>query len=115
MQYVILVYENEEAFAARSNERAGAYWGAYQAYSTAMREAGILRGGNGLQGPPAATSVRLKDGERLVQDGPFADAKEQLGGYFVIEVDNFDAALEWAARSPSMTEGGVEVRPVLVM
>jgi hypothetical protein len=115
MQYVILVYENEEAFAARSNERAGAYWGAYQAYSTAMREAGILRGGNGLQGPPAATSVRLKDGERLVQDGPFADAKEQLGGYVVIEVDNLDAALEWAARCPSMTEGGVEVRPVLVM
>jgi hypothetical protein len=115
MQYVILVYENEEAFAARSNERAGAYWGAYQAYSTAMREAGILRGGNGLQGPPAATSVRLKDGERLVQDGPYADAKEQLGGYFVIEVDNLDTALEWAARCPSMTEGGVEVRPVLVM
>lgn len=68
MQYVILVYENEEAFAARSDERAGAYWGAYQAYSTAMREAGISRGGNGLQGPPTATSVRLQDGERLASD-----------------------------------------------
>jgi hypothetical protein len=69
--------------------------------------------GNGLQPPHTATTVRIQDGKRHVQDGPFADTKEQLGGYFIIDVPHVDAALEWAARAPCASTGGVEVRPVM--
>ena len=73
----------------------------------------VIVKGDGLQGPNTATTVRIRDGKRIVQDGPFADTKEQLGGYFVIEVPDLDAALEWAARAPSAACASVEVRPVL--
>jgi hypothetical protein len=69
--------------------------------------------GDGLQGPMLATTLRVIDGKRHVQDGPFADTKEQLGGYFVIEVPDLDAALDWAAKAPCALTGSVEVRPVL--
>jgi hypothetical protein len=72
-------------------------------------------GGAGLQPPPLATTVRLREGKRQVQDGPFADTKEQLGGYYVIEVPGLDQALDWAARCPSVSSGSVEVRPNLSM
>jgi hypothetical protein len=78
-----------------------------------MAQAGVIVRGDGLHGPQVATTVRVRDGKRMVQDGPFADTKEQLGGYFVIEVADLDAALEWAARAPSATYASVEVRPVL--
>jgi hypothetical protein len=78
-----------------------------------MAQAGVIVNGDGLQGPHTATTVRIRDGKRLVQDGPFADAKEQLGGYFVIEVPDLDTALEWAARAPSAATASVEVRPVM--
>ena len=72
-------------------------------------------GGTGLQPPSLATTIRLRAGKRQVQDGPFADTKEQLGGYYVIEVPGLDQALDWAARCPSATNGSVEVRPNLTM
>jgi hypothetical protein len=71
--------------------------------------------GDGLEGPVLATTLRVRDGKRVVQDGPFADTKEALGGYFVIEVPDLDAALAWAAKAPCVHDGSVEVRPVLPM
>ena len=80
--------------------------------ATAMHGAGIVKSGAGLEPPSTATSLRIQGGKRRVQDGPFADAKEQLGGFYVIDVPDLDTALEWAARAPCATTGGVEVRPI---
>lgn len=114
MQYMLLLNEPESEFAKRNDPaQAGAYWGGWNAFISAMAQAGIIVNGDGLHVPQTATTVRIRDGKRVVQDGPFADAKEQLGGYFVIEVPDLDAALEWAARAPSATSASVEVRPVL--
>ena len=115
MQFAIVVYETDSDLAAREDPtRVKDYWAAYTAYSTALREAGVARGGAGLQPPTTATSVRLKAGKRQIQDGPFIDAKERLAGFFVIEVPSLDKALEWAARCPAAAmEGGVEVRPCI--
>jgi hypothetical protein len=114
MQYMLLLTEPETEFAKRNDpDQAGAYWGGWNAYIGALAQAGVIVKGDGLQGPHTATTIKVRDGKRLVQDGPFADTKEQLGGYFVIEVPDLDTALEWAARSPSASYGAVEVRPVL--
>jgi hypothetical protein len=114
MQYMLLLNETEAEFAKRNHpDHAGAYWGGWTAFIGAMQEAGIIVRGDGLQGPHVATTVRVREGRRIVEDGPFADAKEQLGGYFVIDVPDLDAALEWAAQAPSALAASVEVRPVL--
>lgn len=116
MQYLVSHIESEEDFASREHpEKAQAYWGAWSAYIAAMAKAGIMVKGAGLMPPHAATTVRVRDGGRKVQDGPFANTKEQLGGVFIIEVDDIDAALKWAEKSPCATTGAVEVRPVLPM
>jgi hypothetical protein len=113
MQFALLIYESPDAFASRRNvEEADAYLGAWRAYHKALLEAGVFVGGDPLQGPETATTVRLKEGKRRVQDGPFADAKEQLGGFTILEVPSLDAALEWAARCPAASIGAVEVRPL---
>lgn len=113
MQYMIMVFESESDFAARSDERATDYWAAWSAYSKAISESGILKGGNALQGVNAATTVQTVKGERVVQDGPFSAAKEQLGGYFIVEVPDLDTAVEWASRVPVSEHGAVELRAVL--
>jgi hypothetical protein len=114
MQFMLLMTETVEETARRTDPaESGAYWGAWNTFIAAMAEAGIIVNGDGLQGTHAATTLRIRDGRRIVEDGPFADSKEQLGGYFVIEVPDLDAALEWAARSPSALSASVEVRPVL--
>lgn len=114
MQYMLMFHESADEFAKRgSPAHADAYWGAWNAYIGAMGQAGIIVNGNGLQPPDNATTVRIRDGRREVQDGPFADTKEHLGGYFIVEVPSLDDALEWAARSPSAASGSAEVRPVL--
>jgi len=116
MKYTILVYETAPDFSARTDEsRKTAYWGAYRAYTKALTDAGIMVGGAGLQPPNLATTVRQQHGKRQVQDGPYAEAKEQLGGFYVIEVPDLDQALEWAARCPAASSGAVEVRPNLTM
>jgi len=116
MKFTILVYESESDFSARTDgARKDAYWGAYRAYTQALTEAGIMVGGAGLQPPPLATTIRQQNSKRQVQDGPYAEAKEQLGGYYVIDVPNLDKALEWAARCPAAASGAVEVRPNLSM
>ncbi|MEN9221821.1 MAG: YciI family protein [Thermostichus sp. BF3_bins_97] len=113
MQYVMLFHENVEAIQSRDHEFQQAYWAAWGAYSKALTEAGVSLNGAALQPPHTATTVRLKDGQRQVQDGPYAEAKEQLGGYILIEVENLDEALDWAARCPVTADGAVEVRPVM--
>jgi hypothetical protein len=102
IKYCVRVYETPEDFASRTNQQAQSYWGAYTAFGKAMHESGVATG----------TSLRIRGGKRHIQDGPFADSKEQLGGFFIIDVSDFDAALEWAARCPSAQTGGVEVRPI---
>ena len=116
MKYTILIYERESDFKDRTDDqRKDAYWGAYRAYSVALRAAGVVVGGAALQPPSAATTVRQQNGKRQVQDGPYADTKEQLGGYIVIEVPDLDTALEWAARCPAAATAAVEVRPTVSM
>ena len=120
MQFMLAFKETPADFAAReSDTQSGPYWGAWTAYIGAIAQAGIIVSGNALLPPATGTVVRLRDGTRsltdlgTVQDGPYADSKEQLAGYFIIEVPNLDAALEWAARSPCAATGSTEVRPVM--
>lgn len=116
MNYVILTYENPHTVAHRNDpDKAPAYWAGWSAYAKALVDAGVFVGGQGLQPVTTATTVRVRSGHRQVQDGPFAETKELLGGFFVINVPNLDAALEWAARCPSSADGSTEVRPVLEM
>jgi hypothetical protein len=116
MKYTILLYETEADFKARRDEPPNeAYWGAYRAYTKALQDAGVMIGGAGLQPAQVATTVRQHNGKRQVQDGPYAEAKEQLGGYYVIDVPDLDKALEWAVRCPAAATGAVEVRPHLAM
>lgn len=113
MQYAILFYETDAEFATRDHTDEGAaYWGAWRSYIDDITASGIVRGGAGLLGPETATTIRLKGGERHVQDGPFAAAKEQLAGFFLVEVPDIDAALAWAGKAPCAPIG-VEVRPTL--
>ena len=114
MKYALLVYETRSDFDDRTDEaRRAEYWAGSSAYATSLEDR--LSGGAALHGIETATTVRLRDGERLVQDGPFADTKERLGGFYMIEAENLDEALEHAARCPSASTGSVEVRPLLEM
>lgn len=116
MQFMLILNETPEDFARRTDpEQSADYWGGWKAFIKAMTEAGLIVNGDGLQGPHTATTVRIRNGKRVVEDGPFADTKEQLGGYLVIEVPDLDTALDWAARAPSAQSASVEVRPVLRM
>ena len=87
----------------------------WKAYMGAMAAAGIMRGGKRLQHPSTATTVRSRNGKRQVQDGPFADSKEQASGFVIIDVPSIDEALKWAERAPSTLYGGTEVRPIVEM
>ena len=114
MQYMLLFTETKTDFAKRADPaEAPAYWGAWMAYCDALASSGIMVSGAGLQPPETSTTVRVREGRRQVQDGPYAEAKEMLGGFFVIDVPDLDAALEWAARAPSSGSASTEVRPVL--
>lgn len=116
MQYMLLYVEPEHQIAnVRTNADAPEYWGAWSAYMDAMGKAGVIQSGQALQPAHTATTVRVRDGGRAVQDGPFIDSKDQLGGYVIIDVPDLDAALEWAAQAPCAQDGCVEVRPVLPM
>ncbi len=112
MQYAMLIYETAEAFALRKNDDSDPYLGAWRAYHKALVEAGIYVDGNPLHLPETGTTVRLRDGRRQIQDGPYANTKEQLAGFSILELPSLDAALEWAARCPAASFGAVEVRPL---
>jgi len=113
MQYALLIYETPADFARR--EQAGddaPYFGAWRAYYKAVVEAGVYAGVKPLDAPETGTTVRRQDGKPVVQDGPYASSKEQLGGFVLLELPSLDAALEWAARCPAASYGVVEIRPV---
>ena len=109
MQYLMLLTIDPDA----SSSPEAAQRDDWGAYTQALIEAGIMVSGAGLQGIETATTVQLRDGERLLTDGPFADTKEHLIGFYVIDVPDLDTALEWAAKVPNVRTGSVEVRPVL--
>jgi len=115
MKYMMAIYETEADFSARTDERKEAFWGAWRTYHQALVQAGVIAGGNALQPPATATTVRVSGGKRHVEDGPYADTKEQLGGFIVLDVPSLDAALDWAARCPAAATGAVEIRPLLTM
>jgi hypothetical protein len=108
MEYLLLIYGEEAKMQAPNPERMAAY----VAYTEALKQAGVLRGGNRLQPVASATTVRSRNGRPSVLDGPFAETKEQLGGYYLIDVPDLDAALGWASRCPGASLGAIEVRPL---
>jgi hypothetical protein len=110
MQFGLLIYESPELFAARKNDDNDPYLGAWRAYYKSLVDTGIYAGGDALEVPESGTTVRIKEGKRRVQDGPYADTKEQLAGFLVLELPSLDAALDWAARCPAASAGAVEVR-----
>jgi len=112
MEYTLMFYMSPAEFSDRTDpDKKAAFWGAFLPYLQAVKDAGIFKGGAGLEPPESATTVRLQNGKRAVQDGPYADTKEQLGGFFIIDVPDLDTALQWAARYPAGPRGVVEVRP----
>jgi hypothetical protein len=112
MQFALLIYESPEAFATRKSDGTDPYTGAWRGYYKALVEAGVYVGGDPLEVPETGTTIRVKEGKRGVQDGPYADTKEQLGGVLIVELPSLDRALEWAARCPAVSLGAVEVRPL---
>jgi hypothetical protein len=116
MKFSLIIYETPEAFATREDRAlAPDYWAAWPAYTKALMDAGVMAGGAGLQKPGTATSIRFGPSGQVVEDGPFAETKEQLGGIYIIDVPSLDDAMKWAARMPLQYGGTVEVRPNLVM
>jgi hypothetical protein len=115
MKYLLLIYSNEANAQALSKADMDQMLAAYGAYTEALQKAGVLVDGNRLQRSTSATTVRTANGKTNVLDGPYADTKEQLGGYYMIEVPDLDAALSWAARCPGASHGVMEVRPLWVM
>jgi hypothetical protein len=112
VKYILLIYETPADFASRHPDRRADYLAAWRAYYQALLGAGAYVGGAPLKDVATATTVRMSDGRRLVQDGPFAEAKEQLGGFVILDLPSLDAALTWAARCPAAATGAVEVRPM---
>jgi hypothetical protein len=115
MQYLLMLYADESGWASLSPAEQAQGVAAYGAYTQALKTAGALVGSNRLQGTATATTVRVADGKSQVLDGPYADSKEQLAGYYLIDVTDLDAALAWVARCPGASHGTVEVRPVWSM
>jgi hypothetical protein len=112
MEYLMLLYADEAALSAMSAEQAQEMGAHYAAYSGALQKAGILRGGNRLRPVATATTVRIQSGKTEVLNGPYAETREQLGGYYLIDVPDLDTALSWAARNPGASHGVIEVRPI---
>lgn len=114
MKFALLFNEPAGGFERRTDPtQAEAYWSAWGAYIKAMREAGVMTEGAGLQPPAEGARVRIRDGARDVQDGPYADAKEQLGGFVILENVTIEDAYAWAAKAPCVADGFVEVRPLM--
>jgi len=111
MEYILMIY-TQEVWSTFTEEQQKQGMAAYQAYTQALQAAGVLKGSNRLKPSSTATTVRTVSEKTQVLDGPFAESKEQLAGYYLIDVPDLDAALEWAARCPAASHGIVEVRPI---
>jgi hypothetical protein len=113
MQYVLLIYDNEKDWAQRSEVERNAVYAEYRALGESMAKSGNYKTGSELQPTSAATTVRVRGGKAQITDGPFAETREQLGGFYLIDAKNLDEATAIAARIPSARTGGVEVRPLV--
>ena len=113
MQYLLLIYAKESDWARHSEAETGKVFQEYMEFSRGIRKSGNYVGGNALQPVETATTVRVKDGKTLTTDGPFAETKEQLGGYVQIEAKALDEAIAIAARIPDARTGSIEVRPIM--
>ena len=115
MKYMLLIYGNEANMQSATQAQAEQMMAAYGAYNEAMTKAGVIVGGDRLRPTASASTVRVSDGKTQVLDGPYAETKEQLGGFYTIDVPDLDAALSWAAKCPGANFGTIEVRPLWAM
>jgi hypothetical protein len=115
MEYMILIYGDESAFGRIGEAQLKAMYAEYGTYTQELMKAGVMRAGSELKPASTATTVRLRGGKVLSTDGPFAETKEQLGGYYLIDVANLDEAVKWAGKCPGAKAGSVEVRPIVPM
>ena len=113
MQYMLLIYNDPHGWESMSDAERGEVFNAYGTFTAELQASGKMVAGDALQAIDTATSVRVRDGETLTTDGPFAETKEVLGGYYLIDVETLDEALDWAARIPGAAHGTIEVRPVV--
>ncbi len=113
MKYLLLIYQSEAEFARLSDAEKGKVHQEYGPFTESISKSGHFQAGHGLQPTSTATTVRVRNGKRLVTDGPFAETKEQIAGYYLIEAKDLDGAIAIAARVPSVRFGSVEVRPVM--
>ena len=114
MRYILLIYDDEKAMEGKSQEEFAARLGTWFQYTEELQKSGKMLGGEALQPTSTATAVRATESRTLTSDGPFAETKEQLGGYYIIDANDLDEAIEWAVRMPHIAGGGtVEVRPVM--
>jgi len=114
MQYMLLIYVDPATYAGVTEEQLQGEMAEYFAFGPSLRERGIEVSGEGLQSITTATTVRVRDGQALITDGPFAETKEHLGGFYLVDVPDLDAAIEIAQRIPDVRRGSVEIRPVAV-
>ena len=112
MQFAMLVYETASEFETRTADKSSPYIAAWRDYHKTLAASGAYIGGNPLKPPATAATVRLRGGERRVHDGPFAETREVLGGFFMMELPSLEAAIDWASRCPAAATGSVEVRPL---
>jgi hypothetical protein len=114
MQYMLLIYGDQNGWQSRTEEENNQLMQDYYQFTEDLQKSGAMVGGDALEPTQTATTVRVRNDETLTTDGPFAETKEQLGGYYIVDVGSIDEALEWAAKIPGAKHGSVEVRPVMV-
>jgi hypothetical protein len=112
---MILIYDSEKTWASMPQDESKKMFGEYMAYTEELKKAGVMKSGAPLKPVSTATTVRVRDGKRLTTDGPFAETKEQLAGYYLIDVPSLDEAIHWAGKCPSSRIGSIEVRPIMEM
>ena len=115
VQYILMIYGNEAAMQSASKADIDTMHAAYGAYTEALKKAGVMVGGDRLHPSSSAATVRVKDGKSSVLNGPYAETREQLGGYYIVDVPDLDVAIAWAARCPGASSGAMEVRPIWMM
>jgi hypothetical protein len=113
MRYLLLIYTNEQEYDAMPEAEREADFNNHYAYSRELDESGAMRGGEALLPTTTATTVRVRDGKSLTTHGPFAETKEQLGGFYIVECDNLDQAIEWGSKIPTAQYGSIESRPIM--
>ena len=113
MRYALLIYGNEQAQAGMTEAEGAAQWAAYNDFTKDVVDRGLMQAGEALQPTSTATTVRVRSDETLSTDGPFAETKEQLGGFYIVDCKDLDEAIETAAKIPGARDGSIEVRPIM--